>query len=295
MIQLLRYAIRPSRAENTPRLKGLYVFGPKDSSDPKAQPYDGVKMGVAATIGSSWNQKSSDHLSQSLYGTSEKWYRRSGKMVKKEPLSDWASILVECKDIISFDAPLCTGPRHSAPVQTSDPKTQSKIWYQKEESYIPPRVATFALEGCSSCGKAPEGLAKFGQCPADRFPLLSPVPIHNSTIKAAKVPDVSSKSSVQPKIMARCQDCLRNRYCEHCYKWWCEDCYDVSSKGHNLHPIGIIYPPQSDDAGLSSEKTSKVMDEDERIRLESNHVKVYSGLCVQDCLIGDLLANDMWG
>lgn len=240
LAKVLQHMVRPSRPQNTPRLKGLYIFGSSDPSTSEqtrseSSDFGEAKRAIAATIGESWNQKSSDHLLQSLNGTGEKWYCKSGRMIK-EPLEEWGSLLLECKDIISFDAPLCAGPRHSLPTQAKDGIRKPRPWYSNQEFHIPPRVATFALGGCHSCGKCPEGLAKYGQYPAERFPLLAPVPIHQSTIKAAKIPEVSPTSPIEPHIVARCQDCLRNRYCECCNKWWCEDCYDddAFSKGHGV-------------------------------------------------------------
>lgn len=291
LIQVLRYAVQPARPENTPRLKGVYLFGSMDSSTPRqfrveSSDSAGLKRTIAATIGASWKQESSDQLSQSLYGTSEEWYRKSGRMTKTTPLSEWGQVLVECKDIISFDAPLCAGPRHTLPTQFKGGKRKSGPWYSAEEFHIAPRVATFALGGCHSCGKAPEGLARYGEYPTERFPLLAPVPLHQSTIRAAKTPKGSTTSSLQPHILARCQECLQNRYCDSCHKWWCEDCYDISSKGHVLH--------YSQTLTITHSRLIIKKQLSQNAGLDSNDVKVYSNLCVQDCLIGDLMAIEMW-
>lgn len=57
-----------------------------------------------------------------------------------------------------------------------------------------------------------------------------------------------------------------------------------------------MIPPQPvhDAVASLSEQLLEHMNESKKV-LESHDVKVYSGLCVENCLIGDLLANDIWG
>ena len=126
-----------------------------------------------------------------------------------------------------------------------------------------------------------EPAARVKQAPMERFPLLAPPPLHSSTIKAAKTPF----PGFGDKMLLRCTDCLRSRYCENCHKWWCEDCYEISDHGGFFVP-GPAQPwgaAESGNSGLHPEK----------------NVKVHMGLCVEDCLVAEMMSgagsNGMWG
>lgn len=246
--QALLYAVRPSRPAGTPKLQGLYVFGPKDPpSSSRLRPYikryppgvapldivpsyGGSVSARGAQIGARWNQKSEDALAEDM--ASDKWFQKSGKVFPKVPSSEWAETIQACQGIICFDAVLCNGPRHSALIKyTSFEKPNSSPWYWRPDAYIPPRIATHGLGVCSRCGGAPEGVARFEISPMERFPLLAPPPLHSSTIKSAKTP-LRRDSHHTKELLVRCVECLRNRYCESCHKWWCEDCYEVGNPGY---------------------------------------------------------------
>jgi hypothetical protein len=109
------------------------------------------------------------------------------------------------------------------------------------------------MDGCASCGSAPEGWTVWGETKTaerdehdrrtsrsgsdeiGRFPLLAPPPMHSATLSAAMCPSgqpVRSRITQifpgkQPKarFIPRCFDCLRDRYCVGCQRWWCESCY----------------------------------------------------------------------
>ncbi len=94
--QALEYACRSSRADDTPRLRGLYVFGPKDGLlDAASQTYKGVKL-----------LSSEEHAK-------EAWYVRRGAQFAVLVIGeDWANTLAACQGIIAFDAALCCGLKH---------------------------------------------------------------------------------------------------------------------------------------------------------------------------------------
>jgi hypothetical protein len=230
LMQVLNYAVRPTRPAGTPRLKGLYVFGPMDPRPAPPEPAigrrrsptrypdsppSGVMTALGATLGAEWNRKSQEALSSDLCKTEDKWYQASGRMVKRTPISGWAETLQACEGIIHFDAVLCRGPRHDA----------------LHHSYLPPTVATVALgpDGCAKCGTSPEGCARFGQSPSHHLPLLSPPPLHASSSRAAQLPR-SKDGSGPPPLYARCADCLKQRWCERCHKWWDESCYTPGTR-----------------------------------------------------------------
>ncbi|KAK7548263.1 hypothetical protein IWX49DRAFT_207321 [Phyllosticta citricarpa] len=241
LTQVLKYAVRPTRPAGTPRLKGLYVFGPKDPSPfvdavpkPQRSPprtpenIGGVMASQGAQIGAEWNQKSSEALNTALARSEHKWYQPAGRVLHiKRPSTEWAETLKACEGIIFFDAALCRGPRHD--IETAF--TQGSTPHPK--SFLGPAVANVALgpTGCQSCHNCPEGPAVFGKSPAAHLPLLSPPPLCSSTVQAAQRPS-SVPGSPPPILIARCEECLRGRWCERCNKWWDEDCYFGSTSSN---------------------------------------------------------------
>jgi hypothetical protein len=289
LMQVLRYAVRPTRPAGTPRIKGIYFFGSRDSAPSHDASFTkhssaaplGVMSSQGAQIGAEWNQKSSEALNTVLAKTEDKWYQSSGRMFKKQPSQEWAETLQACEGIIAFDAILCRGPRHDSTSAINAPGKAAPT------SYLPPAIASVALgpAGCDTCHASAEGPAIFGQSPPSAFPLLSPVPIHSSTVRAAQIPHTIDGSSSLP-LFARCERCLKNRWCERCHRWWDEDCYVGSQIGQRTELQQTEY--------LESIQTNGAT---QVISKES--IKVHMGLCVEHCLIGEMMAgagsNGMWG
>ena len=106
LMAVLRYATRPTRAQGTPRLRGLYVFGPKASPDPRPTPKPsshtaswiapasvGVTTADGAQIGANWNHKSHE----SLHAYQDRWYQPAGRLVKRtQELAEWAETVRAC-------------------------------------------------------------------------------------------------------------------------------------------------------------------------------------------------------
>ena len=291
--QALMYAVRPSRPAGTPKLKSLYVFGPKDATpnpsasrgttvslDSTGAAAGGITYSQGAQIGAQWNQTSRDVLTEEMLRNGDKWYSKTGKVLWKSPSADWDSTLVACQGIISFDAVLCNGPRHSV-VPDEKGHSQAKTWYHKPSAHFSSKIATHSLGGCQTCGVAPERFSLFGSSPLDNFPLLAPPPLHASTTKAAKIPFMGSGS----KLLLRCMDCLRNRFCESCQKWWCEDCYEVPNNNQPVH-VFLELDLGTDAVRYNSER-------------QEQNVKVHMGLCVEECLDAEMMSgagsNGMWG
>jgi hypothetical protein len=211
--------------------------------------------------------------------TGGKWYRKSGRVIAKPPSLEWANTLQACQGIISFDAVLCRGPRHSDSLITDG--QNSAPWYKHRDAHLSPRVATHAVKGCCKCGTSTEGFSSFGTSPMDQFPLLAPPPLLASTAKSAKSP--SREDTTSKKLLVRCLDCLRNRFCESCHKWWCEACYEVPN------PVAHASTPLQPWEYVAS--TSGAHPDDK--------VKVHMGLCVENCLVAEMMSgagsNGMWG
>ncbi|KAL7622682.1 hypothetical protein AAE478_008196 [Parahypoxylon ruwenzoriense] len=230
LMQSLRYACRPTRPDDTPRLKGLYVFGARDAptlatSSPAKQP--GAARGAANTS-IAWNHKSQHALKESIKSEGDDWYHKRGRIISRHIADGWGETLIDCREVIQFDAVLCNGPRHqNSPAFGRFPATQSGLASTAESPW---GVATFALGGCASCGSAPEGFTMYGDSPREQLPLLAPVPLHSSTIKAATCPRPIGESQADvssSKFIPRCLECIRERYCFSCDQWWCEACYQV--------------------------------------------------------------------
>lgn len=225
--QYLRYAVRPSRPASTPRVKGIYFFGQKPSQLPLSSTTSkastsisrGVMSSQGAQIGAEWNQKSYDALNVALARTEDKWYQSSGKMISKRPSPEWAEVLQACEGIVAFDAVLCRGPRHDPSKAYIREGTASGISHPS--SFLRPTIATVALgpSGCETCHSCPEKPAVFGSSETSHFPLLIPVPLHGSSLRAAQMPRTIDGSPAPPLIV-RCEDCLKGRWCERCHKWW---------------------------------------------------------------------------
>lgn len=294
--QYLRYAVRPSRPTGTPRVKGIYMFGPRDpvllppSPIAKKSPgfvSRGVMSSQGAQIGAEWNQKSSEALNVVLAKTEDKWYQSSGKVIPKRPSADWAEILQACEGIVAFDVVLCRGPRH-------DPSkaylTQvSAGGLPHPSAFLRPTIATVALgpSGCETCHSSPEGPAMYGYSPSQQLPLLTPVPLHGSSLRAAQMPHTMDGSSAPPLIV-RCEDCLKGRWCERCHKWWDEDCYATSTVAQRTELQQTELTESLDTTGTRN-----------LIPKQTTKVHILMGLCVEHCLVGELEAgagsNGMWG
>ena len=301
--QALYYAVRPSRLANTPKLQGLYIFGPKDAPPasrfrrhvnrypPGIAPIDtipsyGVMSSQGAQIGAQWNQRSETTLENETTYDGDKWYQASGKVFPKPPSLEWANVMLACRGIISFDAVLCESYRHS--IFELPPADATNANMNPSAPYLTARIASHTVQGCNTCHSAPEGFRRFGVSPMEQFPLLAPPPLFSSTIKSAKSPFIVSKEfAKERKLVARCLECLQSRYCESCHKWWCEQCYAV--------PYGdFIIPTATQPCGALGGSSGSL---DKAV--EKSKIKVHMGLCVEDCLVREMMSgagsNGMWG
>lgn len=160
----------------------------------------------------------------------QRWFGTKGRICDREPKRDWADVLVACQGIISFDAMLCYGPRHSAlTVASSKSTVNGTCWYNYTDAYLRPEVANYVMTPCENCHSAPERFARYMESSLDRFPILGPPPLHSSRAKDAKALSFSPNDNL--KFLVRCHSCIQNRWCRNCNKWWCEDCYTTANDG----------------------------------------------------------------
>jgi hypothetical protein len=290
--QYLRYAVRQSRPTGTPRVKGIYLFGPRDPTPRPTSPVTkklslsasrGVMSSPGAQIGAEWNQKSQQALDAALARTEDKWYQSSGKVIPKRPSLEWAEILQACEGIIAFDAVLCRGPRHDPSRAYIRDATANEAHHPA--SFLRPTIATVALgpSGCETCHSSPEGPAIFGHSSTSHHPLLSPVPLHGSSLRAAQIPHTSD-GSAPPPLYVRCEDCLKVRWCERCHKWWDEGCYAGSTIAQRteLQQVELT-------ESLQADGTSRL--------LPKQSIKVQNGLCASCSVEEDMACGNggMWG
>lgn len=256
----LQYACRPTRPENTPRLKALYVFGSKETV-PALESVDSISSG--------WNHKSHRALASSLERDGDSWWTKRGRIITRPISQEWINCMAACEGIIAFDAVLCQGPRHR-----NSPAFGRPLMMADNE----PAVATYAVAGCQGCGKAPEGLVSEESRSPQCLPLLTPIPIMTSSVRAATCPSEPGRSFVP-----RCFDCLRERYCTCCNKWWCESCHQLPGQGQDAGVNNFIVVDE-DDGVANFAQILELQDATPKI-------KVRHGTCFQ-CSAAKVAAED---
>ncbi|KAL2866820.1 putative ubiquitin fusion degradation protein (Ufd1) [Aspergillus lucknowensis] len=222
LMQVLNYAVRPSRPAGTPRVKGIYYFTSMDRPRAAVRSryrdwWSSLCVGQRApgdttpSAGNPWGE----HRQNA-------WYKPSGKLLKRHIEDGWAQTLRKCEGIIAFDAVLCRGPRHNVNLLPQEGLSPEES--QSGNRLLGPAIATIALgpRGCDGCHTSPEGPAIWGQSPDAHFPLLTPPPFHSSTPVSARRPAVFLDE--YPVLIARCADCLTDRWCHRCNKWFCDTC-----------------------------------------------------------------------
>ncbi|KAL4888538.1 hypothetical protein BDV59DRAFT_188419 [Aspergillus ambiguus] len=223
LMQVLQYAVRPTRPEGTPRVKAIYHFTPvaRPRAMVRSKYRDWWSSRCAPSTGEtppSPDVVDDNDANNHPWYRQNAWYRPSGKLFPRTIEDGWAQTIQKCEGIIAFDAVLCRGPRHDP---TSAAQNQSE---SGETSLLGPAIATVALgpQGCDGCHTSPEGPAIWGQSPDAQFPLLIPAPFHSSSVTAAKRPALFPDE--HPVLIARCADCLTDRWCHRCHKWFCNSC-----------------------------------------------------------------------
>ena len=283
--QVLKYVCRPGRASGTPKLKGLYYFNPRPAGAQQSSKLvspvptvQGVTTSLGAQLGSEWNQRSQQALSSTLSPTTDPWYHSTGHLQKYgDHVAGWADILKACNGIICFDAVLCRGPRHD------EHQLIAAIDDNDRRHFLGPMSATVVIgpRGCQVCHSAPEGPAIAGVSPPEQLPLLDPPPRHTSSASAAqRLPSDSSGCSSLP-LFVRCMPCLSDRWCAGCNKFWCESCYQTKETSTYTQMQKVEAMENMMAPGLRM------------------GIKVHLGLCIEDCIVGEMYngagSGGMWG
>lgn len=196
--RVLRYLIRPSRPEGSPKLQGIYCFDP--ISKATSEDIQSLAAGVTTTAGAQLGTRYFETGVRAKVQRDNKiepWYNGCGRILSPFTVDQtWADLLQACVGTISFNAVLC---RHCL------------------QTYVRPRIATVSLRGCASCNSAPEGAAYPGASPVEHLPLISPPPLYESTVRAAQSPSTSGGGV--PAFFARCEESLQDRWCQICNIW----------------------------------------------------------------------------
>ena len=284
LIGVLRYLIRSSR-KAPPKLKGLYYFTPTrgdaDYSAANLRLYQhhhrggvtntlGAQLGAGASSSGALHREfvqSSWHQTNPWYGTTREVFR-----IDSEIAVQWASLIEACEGLIAFDVVLCRQRNNVL----AHPEVGHVSSRSAETIYdARPSLATISLSGCQKCGSCPEGSAFPGKSPDSQLPLLTPPPLHSSLVKAAQRLDTNGLP--HPQFIARCRQCLKDRWCERCNAWWCESCYTIPKK----RVPSTLTPTATDKKNLR------------------DSIKVHNTLCVKKCLMDQLLneggEGGMWG
>ncbi|OJJ46346.1 hypothetical protein ASPZODRAFT_159302 [Penicilliopsis zonata CBS 506.65] len=253
LMQVLQLAVRPDRPKGTPRVKGIYHFSPINvvCGTTRTRYRDWWDSRVSASrcagrVSISKSQPREESRENFFDLPQNQWYRPTGKVFKRSIEDGWAETIQKCEGIIAFDAVLCRGPRHDAERYAS--MTDEDFRAGEGGHLLPPAIATIALgpKGCDQCHSSPEGPAIRGQSPDEQFPLLNPPPMHSSTIAAAKLPTLSV--SEHPVLVARCADCLTDRWCQRCNKWFCSVCLprpERNTVNLTAHQTVVKMPPEA--------------------------------------------------
>lgn len=157
----------------------------------------------------------------------------TGRFVKNPKLrlgSEWTALLKACEGIISFDTRVCQGHRHDSSF---------------EDEYLEPKLANIKLEGgCAGCGFTPH-------MNANALPsvLIAPAPLFGRAEAACTGTDGKKLGDV-----LRCEDCVKERWCECCGKWWCESCAvaKVSLSSPIPNRLSILTPRRNMSTGHAS-------------------------------------------
>lgn len=226
--------------------------------------------------------------------TVDPWYTAAGQVISKGhgKRTPWEETLQTCHGIISFDAVLCT---HMHADMEPVLHAASRDYLMQNKPGIPP-MATFSLgsSGCASCGRHARGAPVWGQSDVHEFPLLWPPPASGKLVDAVRpMPRIASDGRpAKQRLNVSCTWCLTNRHCDNCHRWWCGDCYnpDRTKKLDDLERLsqaGMMYLPS-----LEELCTGEGEDDGDRI-------KVFNGLCVENCLVSEWMAGagggGMWG
>ena len=270
LADIISYITRSDRPKDSPRIQGIYYFGTLDNAVDDSVSYDNYPVpaeGVTTTPGSQLGM-----LTSLLPSSSHAWYApgrveyvpgiaESGELVYK-PDERWGMILDQCKGTIFFDTINC---QNWLPWK----------WDRSRGGGRMKRCTSLAdvclgSRACQDCNSYPQGDARYTGEPSADLPLLSPPPLHSSSIADAQRVAYGSIDTKDLILRAWCDECLYGRHCSGCGAFWFGKCYPFDYE-----------------------------DEDSlRVSREHTRLKVYLGLCVARCLVetfNEAGSDGMWG
>lgn len=225
---LLHYLCRSSRPEGTPTLKGVYIFGTSENVDKHGQSrlppnrsngittVPGAQLGALSSSSSSAPTTLSPPISPS---NPNPWFSPTGLVLSSHLTKPdgWAETLQVCSGLIAFDAVLCTHMHRETRPYRSDTGIYNPL-------------AEYALgsDGCAGCGNAPEDAPIWGHSDLTSFPLVSPPPFSGRLVDAVRPlgGQLYHPETSQLRLVVSCSQCLHDRHCQCCQRYWCVRCYD---------------------------------------------------------------------
>ena len=194
---------RGGRRLDGPSLEGIYFFGPPMIPEKfREQPIEEKSASANAAT------SAEDSRPPNSYRDLNPWYLHSKVAFQSPEIEDlYSAMLIVTQGVVVWDAVLCRAPRHTYP----------------HKRFIGPTIASVTLgqTGCHVCHSSPEGPGST----VNQLPLLSPPPLHSSSITVAQEIPSDGKRTAPLPFYARCYNCLKHRWCVSCNKWWCENCY----------------------------------------------------------------------
>ena len=289
--QLLCYICRPSRPEGTPKLQGLYIFNDRilspHSVDDRDKGYSGgITQGEGARLGATPSTSASRN--QAIDSI---WYTASGTVLGQIPTDahHWNETVYACKGIIAFDAVLCI---HMHAEMKSCLHESATDYLRQHHSAMPP-IARLALGpgGCAGCGAVPTGTPIWGEADQSEFPLLDPPPYSGRLVDAIRPPTPISTKGVSKespqRLVVSCTWCLINRYCESCHRWWCIDCFNPKQPHGGTAEGDIVVRGEGEGYMIDTFNVDTFTPVPSRF----TGVKVYNNLCVEHCLVPEMMAG----
>lgn len=299
---LLHYLCRSSRPEGTPQLKGVYIFGTSENVGKHGQcslppsRSNGITTVPGAQLGASSSApiKPPPHLSPS---TPNPWFSPTGLVLSLHLTKPdgWAETLHVCTGLIAFDAVLCTHMhREMAPYRSDTAASMNSP------------LADYALgsDGCAGCGSAPEDAPIWGHSDLTSFPLVSPPPFSGRLVDAVRpLAGQSDRAETrQLRLVVSCSQCLRDRHCQFCQRYWCVQCYDPQLRGNGGSQLKAQIQRDENEMSIAEEvrAASEVGGGGSAVTagIATATIKVYNGFCTQYCAYSEDLAagcGAMWG
>lgn len=134
----------------------------------------------------------------------------------------WVTTMKALQGKVTFDSNVCRGKNHYFYNEITGE-------YEERNSTV---ATTRLLDGCAGCGAWPESELHLSQergsgyGDGDSEVVFPPAPVHSSSLAAAKS-DRHLRIG-QGRVATLCTECIKERQCRACAKWWCQTCVHMT-------------------------------------------------------------------